>query len=42
MGNLFRRRPGTGSKKAKLPFWLNGVMTGTSLWLLVRSFRRKP
>lgn len=41
IGKFFGRRPSVGGKKNKLPFWLNSMMTGTSLWLLFRSFRRK-
>ncbi len=41
IGRFFTRRPGATGKKTKLPFWLNSMVTGTSLWLLFRSFRRK-
>ena len=37
---LFSNRK-VADKKPKLPFLLNSLRTGTSLWLLFRSLRRK-
>jgi len=40
ISGFFSRRRAAGGKP-KLPLLLNSMMTGTSLWLLLRSFRRK-
>lgn len=41
IGRMFFHRHSPG-KKNGLPGILRGMLTGTSLWLLLRSFRRKP
>jgi len=43
LGQLFRRRHhgAENGGKRKLPFLLNSFATGTSLWMLLRTFRRK-
>jgi len=40
LGGFFSRRAANG-KKRRFPSLFNGMLTGTSLWLLLRSLRRK-
>jgi hypothetical protein len=40
IGGFFSPRP-SAEKKRKVPFLLNSLMTGTSVWLFLRSLRRR-